>query len=190
MRVRDRLTAVVVTLAFALTAFGPPLTVTAAPVAVGPATVTAAPVAVGPATVTAAPVAVGPATVTAAPVTAAPVTAAPVTAAPVTAGPATVTAAPVAEVAPSAAGPACRTSTRADARRPAYPQRLWAQVASGSRGPDPGGVAYGDGPDDPVPVALPGVGAPVVAARGVPGHERPAGPPPRGMRAARAPPVA
>ncbi|WP_405091158.1 hypothetical protein OG767_27785 [Micromonospora sp. NBC_01392] len=134
MRVRDRLTAVVVTLAFVLAALGS---------AAGPHA--AALPAVGPS------VAVGPAAVV------------------------------------PASG--CRAGPVASLG--AYPQRRCAELSGGWWGDRRGGLAYGDGPDEPLPTAPPSVAGPVVSARLAPGHRSPVRPlPPRGALAARAPPTA
>ncbi|GAB3081002.1 hypothetical protein [Micromonospora schwarzwaldensis] len=163
MRVRDRLTAVVVTLAFVLAALGsaagPPA---AALPAVGPSTVgepTLGPAAVGLSVVgtpTLDPSVVG--------------------------GNA---------VGPAAVVPASGCRAGPVASLGAYPQRRCAELSGGWWGDRRGGLAYGDGPDEPLPAAPPSVAGPVVSARLAPAHRSPTRPlPPRGALAARAPPTA
>ncbi|MEU7571201.1 hypothetical protein [Micromonospora sp. NPDC049240] len=143
MRVRDRLTAVVVTLAFVLAALGS----AAGPHAAGLPAVgadTLAPSVVGGN-------AVGPAAVV------------------------------------PASG--CRAGPVASLG--AYPQRRCAELSGGWWGERRGGLAYGDGPDEPLPTAPPSVAGPVMSARLTPGRRPPAlSLPPRGALAARAPPTA
>ncbi|MGC4887676.1 hypothetical protein [Micromonospora sp. DT227] len=183
MRVRDRLTAVVVTLAFVLAALGsaagPPA---AALPAVGPSVV--GPSVVGPSVV--GPSVVGPSVV-----------------GPPTLGPSAVGLSVVGAhtldpsvvggnaVGPAAVVPAsgCRAGPVASVG--AYPQRRCAELSGGWWGDRRGGLAYGDGPDEPLPTAPPSVAGPVVSARLAPGHRSPARPlPPRGALAARGPPTA
>ncbi|MDG4804770.1 hypothetical protein [Micromonospora sp. WMMD980] len=94
---------------------------------------------------------------------------------------------------PLGAAPAagCRAGSDPVAVVGAYPGRPCAELSGGWWGDRRGGVAYGDGPDEPLPAAPPSVAGPVVSARSVPAR-RPPAPPlrPRGVRAARAPPTA
>ncbi|QLQ37760.1 hypothetical protein [Micromonospora robiginosa] len=150
MRVRDRLTAVVVTLSFALAAPGS---------AAGPPS--------------------------AGPVAVASIAADLLLAGPVVAG----SSVPGPAVARSAVVPAsgCRAGPVASVG--GYPQRRCAELPGGRWSDRRDGLAYGDGPDDPLPAAPPRVADPVVPARFVPGPRPPALPlPPRGAPAARAPP--
>lgn len=140
MRVRDRLTAVVVTLAFVL---------------------------------------VAPGSAAAGPAAAQPATGAPAVASPDTDSPGVVPAA------------GCRAGSDPVAAVGAYPQRPCAELSGGWWSDRRGGLAYGDGPDDPLPAAPPRMAGPVVSARFVPRQRPPALPlPPRGALAARAPPTA
>ncbi|WP_431931930.1 hypothetical protein [Micromonospora sp. RP3T] len=158
MRVRDRLTAVVVTLAFVLAALGS---------AAGPHA--AALPAAGPHA-------------------AALPAAGPHAAALPAAGPSAVGGD---AVGPAAVVPASGCRAGPAASLGAYPQRRCAELSGGWWGDRRGGLAYGDGPDEPLPTAPPSVAGPVMSARLTPGHRSPARPlPPRGALAARAPPTA
>ncbi|PTA44438.1 hypothetical protein [Micromonospora sp. RP3T] len=153
MRVRDRLTAVVVTLAFVLAALG---SAAGPPAAALPA---AAPPAVGPS-------AVGVHTLDP-------------------------SAVDRNSVGPAAVVPASGCRAGPVASHGAYPQQRCAELSGGWWGDRRGGLAYGDGPDEPLPTAPPRVAGPVMSARLAPGHRSPARPlPPRGALAARAPPTA
>ena len=178
MRVRDRLTAVVVTLAFVLAALG---SAAGLPAVALPAV---DPSAVGAHTL-------GPSAVDLS-----------VVGTP-TLGPAAVDLSVLrahtldpSVVGGNAVGPAAVVPARGCRAGPvaslgAYPQRRCAELSGGWWGDRRGGLAYGDGPDEPLPTAPSSVAGPVVSARLAPGHRSPARPlPPRGALAARAPPTA
>ncbi|MFI5832432.1 hypothetical protein ACIA5A_02000 [Micromonospora sp. NPDC051300] len=169
MRVRDRSTTVVVTLAFVLAALvGPPA---AAPLAVQPSAAAPPETAADRVTAPGAP-----------PETAADRVTAP--GAPPETGADRVAAPPVPDS-------GCRSGSEPVVAVGAYPRRPCAELSRGWWGDRRGGLAYGDGPDEPLPAAPPSVAGPVVSARSAPAHRSPAPPlPPRGVRAARAPPTA